>query len=340
MIQPLTPIELNSIRALLASGIQKPRSISWGDIRYAKKAAPNLLRKSGAFVTAYEGKRVEFDLDGVRLYNASNVVTVNLDTVTGDGTFAGALSAATGTFSGSLSAATGTFAGSLSAATGTFAGSLSAVGGTFTGALSAATGTFAGSLSAATGTFAGNLSAAGGTFAGSLSAATGTFSGELSAATGTFSGSLSAATGTFAGSLSAATGTFSGSLSAASGTFGTITGGSIEGVTITGGIFRTAASGTRVELTSTVSERILFYGPTSLIGAIYGMSDGITMTGQRVVLDGIFLHQGTTYGLCGQTPSTRETINNLADGATLVQTVTKVNALMGMLRTKGHILGS
>lgn len=105
-------------------------------------------------------------------------------TITGGGTFSGALSAASGTFAGSLSAATGTFAGALSAATGTFAGTLSAADGTFTGSLTAATGTFAGSLSAATGTFAGSLSAATGTFAGALSAATGTFSGSVDVGTG------------------------------------------------------------------------------------------------------------------------------------------------------------
>lgn len=90
-------------------------------------------------------------------------------TINGNGTFSGALSAATGTFSGSLSSATGTFSGSLSAATGTFAGSLSAATGTFAGSLSAASGTFAGSLSAATGSFTGDLTGTNMSLTGKLS---------------------------------------------------------------------------------------------------------------------------------------------------------------------------
>lgn len=91
----------------------------------------------GSIKTGTSGKRVEQDADGIRQYNASGVIQINLDNVTGTATFAGALSAATGTFAGSLSAATGTFAGALSAATGTFAGALSAATGSFSGTITA-----------------------------------------------------------------------------------------------------------------------------------------------------------------------------------------------------------
>ena len=61
----------------------------------------------------------KFSLGSKLSFDGTNLI------INGNGTFTGALSAATGTFAGSLSAATGTFAGSLSAATGTFAGALS-----------------------------------------------------------------------------------------------------------------------------------------------------------------------------------------------------------------------
>ena len=108
-------------------------------------------------------------------------------TINGNGTFSGALSAATGTFSGNLSAAGGTFAGSLSAATGSFAGSLSAATGTFSGALSGATGTFSGSLtvgsspavSGTTMTGSGGVINSGGTFALGNSTTNITFNGTV-----------------------------------------------------------------------------------------------------------------------------------------------------------------
>ena len=92
---------------------------------------------AGSIYTGTTGKRVEFDLNGLRQYNAGGVLQIHLDNTTGNATFAGALSAASGTFAGSLSAATGTFAGSLSAATGTFAGALSAATGSFSGTITA-----------------------------------------------------------------------------------------------------------------------------------------------------------------------------------------------------------
>jgi hypothetical protein len=60
------------------------------------------------------------------------------------------------------------------------------------------------------------------------------------------------------------TAVFSGTIYASAGTFT----GSISGSTITGGTFRTAASGSRIELTSTSSNRIDFYGSGTTQGYV------------------------------------------------------------------------
>lgn len=80
-----------------------------------------------------------------RVYNNGTIIATQA-TITGDGTFSGALNAATGSFKGSLDAATGTFKGALSAATGTFSGDISAATGTFSGAISASSATFTGPI--------------------------------------------------------------------------------------------------------------------------------------------------------------------------------------------------
>ena len=120
------------------------------DLAVAKLRAGNL--RVGGFIrsTAYSA-----GVSGWTI-NADGSVEFN------NGTFRGALGAATGTFAGSLSAATGTFTGSLTAATGTFSGSLSAATGTFTGtltvgsspAVSGTTMTGTGGVINASGTFA------------------------------------------------------------------------------------------------------------------------------------------------------------------------------------------
>ncbi len=72
---------------------------------------------AGQFETAASGKRVVVGAGGVQQYDASGVLKVNLDNVTGNATFGGSLSAATGTFSGALSAATGSFSGTITGST-------------------------------------------------------------------------------------------------------------------------------------------------------------------------------------------------------------------------------
>lgn len=49
----------------------------------------------GSIKTALTGARVEMDASGIRLYDAGNVLKVNLDAVTGNGTFTGTVSAST-----------------------------------------------------------------------------------------------------------------------------------------------------------------------------------------------------------------------------------------------------
>lgn len=67
--------------------------------------------------------------------------------------------------------------------------------------------------------------------------------------------------------------TFAGTLVAASGTFGTITSGNLTGVTITGGLIRTASAGQRVELSS--SNYIgVFNSNGANVGRIFGDGSG------------------------------------------------------------------
>jgi hypothetical protein len=159
-----------------------------------------------------------------------------------DGTFSGALSAATGSFAGSLTAATGTL-GTLTMGSGGYIQSSNYVTGTsgwklletgiefntgLTVAYADITGTKPPSDADKTVTAiqAGTTITSGGiTFSSTATLKSGNYSAGsagwkldatgLEINNGTFRGVLSAATGTFAGTLSAATGTFAGTLSAA-----------------------------------------------------------------------------------------------------------------------------
>lgn len=73
--------------------------------------------QGGGFYLGRDGK---FSLGAALTWDGAQL------TVNGNGTFSGALQAATGTFRGALQAATGTFSGALQAASGTFSGSLTA----------------------------------------------------------------------------------------------------------------------------------------------------------------------------------------------------------------------
>ena len=71
--------------------------------------------------------------------------------VTGTGTFSGAVSGTTGTFSGAVSGTTGTFSGAVSGTTGTFSGAVSGTTGTFSGAISGASASLTAPLPVASG---------------------------------------------------------------------------------------------------------------------------------------------------------------------------------------------
>lgn len=310
MIQPLTPIEINSVRAIIAKGASAQRSISWGDIRYAKKGAPNTLRETGSFKTGEEpDSRAIMDTDGIRFYDATNTKTADFKTSDGTITITGTITASGGTIGGWTIGAT-----SLLSGTGANTRAIDS-GGTnpafYAGSATPGSAPFrvsaAGALVATNATITGAITATSGTFSGSLSGATGTFSGSLSGATGTFSGSLSAATGTFSGSLSAATGTFSGSISGATGAFtGTVNSTLVHGVAMTAGVSGITSQG------------------------------GVSMSGDCAI-GGALNHDGSTYGLCGTTPAAPTTIADLPGSPTLAQVASKLNNLMGNLRAKGVV---
>lgn len=222
-------------------------------------------------------------------------------TITGGGTFSGALSAASGTFAGSLSAATGTFAGSLSAATGTFAGSLSAATGSFSGTITATAGTIGGwtlgttSLTSGTGAtttgvdsggtnpafYAGSATPGSAPFrvtqAGALVATNATITGAITATSGSFAGSLSGATGTFAGSLSSATGTFSGSVDIGTG---------VNHTEITGSLFQSGGT-YKVQITADTNQATLGITgtyPVNISGGVANAYISLGVSGSDAVL--------------------------------------------------------
>jgi hypothetical protein len=71
------------------------------------------------------------------------------------------------------------------------------------------------------------------------------------------------------GEINANSGTFSGTITAS----GTISGGTISGATITGGTVRTAATGRRIEITSTGSGAIYFYDANSTYNGVISSTD-------------------------------------------------------------------
>jgi hypothetical protein len=100
-------------------------SLSSGGITLAASATA-ASNKIYVGTGTYNNSNTAFYVDGSGQFSLKDKLTWDGTTltVTGGGTFSGALSAATGTFIGALSAATGTFAGSLTAGSGTISGDL------------------------------------------------------------------------------------------------------------------------------------------------------------------------------------------------------------------------
>lgn len=115
-----------------------------------------------------------------------------------------------------------------------------------------------------------------------------------SAGTRTIFLDASTGAGTFAGTLSGATGTFAGSLTAAS---GTITGWLTTGA---GGGFRTAASGLRVEVSSSATGNIRFYsggtGETTPAQLVAGQTFKIAASKSSIGGPEISLYTGSVAG--------------------------------------------
>lgn len=184
-----------------------------------------------------------------------------------------------GTFRGTLSAASGT----LGAITiGTNAWHVDASGNMWWGSSATYAGatikiSSAGSINFTTGTFSGTLSAASGTL-GAITV--GTNAWHIDSSGNMWWGSSSTYSGatikiSAAGSIDFTTGTFSGTLSAAGGTLGTITSGTLNGTTITGGTIRTngTGSGLNTQMTS-ANNFIEFQYDGSLKASVYSDSSG------------------------------------------------------------------
>ena len=139
-------------------------------------------------------------------------------------------------------------------------------------------------------------------------------------------------------SISASTGEaiFKGSIQSGS----TISGTGITGSTITGGTIRTAATGTRIEMTSSTSNILYFYGSTSQPGALrvdsdninlwapgstFGSGAEITMYSDTYVISpsGVFITGGNSKALNFSMSSTTITLNQGTYGLSISSTGTK-----------------
>ena len=131
-------------------------------------------------------------------------------------------------------------------------------------------------------------------------------------------------------------GTFAGTITST----GTISGGTISGATVTGGTVRTAASGTRIEMTSSTSNILYFYGSTSQPGALRVDSDNINLwapastfgDGAEITMysdtytsspSGIFITGGTSKALNFSMSSTTITLNQGTYGLNISSAGTK-----------------
>jgi len=122
----------------------------------------------------------------------------------------------------------------------------------------------------------------------------------------------------------------------------TITSPTITGATITGGTIRTAASGSRIELTTTSSSRIDFYGSGTAQGAItvdgykihmyapasgIGLGSTLSMYGDEspVTPNGIFLYGGTSKALTFTMTSTNIALSQGTYGIRITSSVVVVD---------------
>jgi hypothetical protein len=139
----------------------------------------------------------------------------------------------------------------------------------FSGTVNATAGAFTGYVTAGTARFGANVDS---TYDGIWIDANNYWydTGAFKVGDGTESMSYSSAGGlVVTGEINANSGTFSGTITAS----GTISGGTISGATITGGTVRTAATGRRIEITSTGSGAIYFYDANSTYNGVISSTD-------------------------------------------------------------------
>ena len=103
--------------------------------------------------------------------------------------------------------------------------------------------------------------------------------------------------------------------------------------TVTGGVFRTAASGARVEIGALSPERIFFYNNAGARAAtITGLDAGMYIEG------GFNLHLASQkIGFYGVTPVARPTISFLNEAATDAQAIRRINQLLKKLGNLGLV---
>ena len=112
--------------------------------------------------------------------------------------------------------------------------------------------------------------------------------------------------------------------------------------TITGETIKTAASGTRVEMTGAGGDSISWYYRDALVGRIDSSPGQLRVLADtfnlgNVIVNGALDHNGTTAGFYGVRPVSRQSLHFLDSATTGKQMRSRFNALLAKLERVGLI---
>ena len=112
--------------------------------------------------------------------------------------------------------------------------------------------------------------------------------------------------------------------------------------TVTSETFKTAAFGTRVEITGAGGDSISWYYRDALVGRIYSRPGQLrvlvdTFNLGNVIVNGALDHNGTTAGFYGVRPVSRQSLHFLDSATTGKQMRSRFNALLAKLEKLGLI---